>query len=69
MKTVRMALSALTIGLLGLGFIASQLAGLSGNQMKYAEQVDAAPIRMLALVLLLGAVALAFVPEREESET
>lgn len=65
MKTLRTALSAITILLLLAGYVASQLAALNGTASDYAERVDQAPIRYAALALLIAAIVLAFVRERE----
>lgn len=68
MKSLRTVLSVVSIVLLGLGYIASQIAAWNGSATEYARRVDEAPIRTLALLLLLAAVILAFVPDREGTE-
>jgi len=67
MKTVRLALSVLSVLLLLAGYLASQAAALDGTAADYAQKVDAAPIRILALVFLVAAIVLSFVREGEES--
>ncbi len=66
MKLARMLLVLVASLLLGGGFVASQLASLRGDSYSYAQRMDAAPIRYLALALLIAAVALSFVPEKED---
>ncbi|HWD38317.1 MAG TPA: hypothetical protein VG944_05675 [Fimbriimonas sp.] len=68
MKLLRLTLSIVATVLLTGGYLASQAAALQGPQeaLDYAKNVDAAPIRYLALFLLVAAIALAFVPAREE---
>ena len=68
MTNLRAALTSLVVALLALGWLRAALASMSGDAAAWAEKVDgpqAGPIRLLALVVLLGAVALAFVPDRE----
>jgi hypothetical protein len=66
MKTLRLFLSGTTIFLLLAGYCASQVAAMNGTVADYAHKVDQAPIRGLALILLLAACVLALVPERTE---
>ena len=65
MTNLRTALTTLLVALLVAGWGGAALAAMVGNAADWAVKVDAAPIRLLALVALLGAVLLAFVPERE----
>ena len=65
MKSVRTLLSIVVIGLLALGYAASQVAALGGTAAKYAAQIDSPSIQWLALLILLASVALAFVPDKE----
>lgn len=65
MKTVRYALSVLTVLLLAAGYGASQFAFFGGETAAYAQRVDQPPVRMLSLILLLAAVALAFVRDED----
>ena len=66
MKLARMVLVLVASLLLGGGFVASQMASLNGDSLAYVQRMDSAPIRYLALLLLVSAVGLSFVPEREE---
>ena len=65
MKLVRLMLGLAATALLLGGYIASQFAALNGQAAEYATKVDQAPIRYLALALLIGSIALAFLPERD----
>ncbi len=67
MKQVRLALSAKTVLLLLGGYAASVVAYPAGAA-NHAARMDSAPIRMLATVLFLMALVLAFVRDREEPE-
>ena len=66
MKLARMLLVLVASLLLGGGFVASQLASLRGDSFAYAQRMDAAPIRYLALFLLVAAIGLSFVRDNEE---
>ena len=74
MKLARLVVVAVAALLCGGGFVASQLASINGDAQNYATRMDQAPIRMLALLLLVAAIALAFVKDSsgdsgsEESE-
>lgn len=68
MKTLRVALAVASILLLGLGYAASQWAALSGTAPEYAKRVDQAPIRYLALFMLVAAVALALLKDKGEDQ-
>ena len=65
MINVRAALTVLLAALLVLGWGGAALAALGGTAADWSAKADAAPIRLLALVALLGALALALVPDRE----
>lgn len=65
MTNLRTALTALVVALLVLGWGGASRAAVRGDAADWATRADAAPIRLLALVVLIGAVALAFVPDRE----
>jgi hypothetical protein len=67
MKLARLTVSLAAILLLGGGYVASQVAVLNGQSAEYALKVDQAPIRFLALVILLAAIALAFVKDKGET--
>lgn len=74
MRTLRTALTAAALSLLCAGYAASQIAYFTGRFVDYALRVDAPPVQHLALLFLVSAVILAFIPERtdeskrEESE-
>ncbi len=68
MNTIRTALGAIIMAVLGLGYAASQRAYFAGEAPQYAEKVDTPAVRMLAMVALLVVIALAFVPRREADE-
>lgn len=68
MTNLRAAFTSLVVALLALGWLGAALAAMKGEAAAWAEKVDGAqagPIRLLALVVLLAAIALAFVPDRE----
>lgn len=54
--------------LLAGGYLASISAFFSRGTEAYSQRIDSSPVPMLALVLLLGTVVLAFIPEKEEVE-
>jgi len=63
MKLARLVVVAVAALLCGGGFVASQLASLNQDAQNYATRMDQPPIRMLALLLLVAAVGLAFVKD------
>ena len=68
MTNLRAALTSLVVAMLALGWLRAAFAAMSGEAASWAEKVDgaqASPIRLLAFVVFLGAVGLAFVPDRE----
>lgn len=69
MSTVRNVLAVLSIVLLTAGWLGAALAGIGLRAADWAVKMDgpqAGPVRLLALVLLLVAIVLAFVPAKEE---
>lgn len=68
MTNLRAALTALLAALLVLGWGGAALAAMGGTAADWAVRTDAAPVRLLALVALVGAVALAFVPDRDAAK-
>ena len=64
MKLARLLTGMAAIALLLGGFVASQFAALGGQAADYAHKIDQAPIRMLALLILVGSIILAFFPDR-----
>lgn len=67
MSTLRNALAAAVIVALGAGYAASQWAYFSGEAARYAQQVDTPQVKAVALLILVLAVVLGFIPEREEA--
>ena len=67
MKTLRAAVAVTGAILLTLGYIASQIAAIQGQgaAADYAAKVDQPSIRALALVLLVAALILSCLPDRE----
>lgn len=66
MKLARLVLSAVAVLWLLGGYLLSQYEQLLlGNPAGYAASVDVPQVRLLSVVLLVGAIALAFVPEKE----
>jgi hypothetical protein len=47
-----------------LGYLASQWAYLNGRFAEYARAVDTPAIKIMSLAIFIGAVALAFLPDR-----
>ena len=68
MRTLRTALTAAALCLLCAGYAASQIAYFQGTFMEYAAKVDTPPIQRLALLLLIAAVILALIEDRNESD-
>ncbi len=68
MKLLRNLVCLVAVLLMGGGFVASEFAALGGTAQDYAAKVDQPPIRLLALVVLVGAVALAFVRDTDTPE-
>jgi hypothetical protein len=66
MKTIRFAFAMLTVLFLGAGYVANQWQVTAGKAAEFTRQIDSPSIRLLATVVLVGSIALAFVPEKEE---
>ena len=66
MKNLRAVLSAATVLLLGLGYAGSQAAAMQGEAANWASRIDSKAVANLALVLLVAAIILSFVRDREE---
>ncbi len=66
-RMLRIALSVATVVLLFGGYLASMFASTQGTFASYAEKVDSAPIRTLALIVLVAAVGSCFL-RGEENE-
>jgi hypothetical protein len=65
MSGLRRLLSYMVLALLTLGYLASQWAALNGSASDYAARVDIPQVKLLSLALLIAALALAFIPDRE----
>lgn len=59
MQTIRTALFVMIVGLLSIGYAASQWAWLTADFESYAKKVDVPPVQHLALVALLVVVGAA----------
>ena len=66
MSKVRLALAGLTLVFLTGGFVASQLIRVNGDPTDYIHRLDASPVPMFTLILLICSVVLAFVPVGQE---
>ncbi len=69
MKLARDILGLLAIFLLGLGYLGSQWAYDTADPMRatqWAFAMDQQPIRVLATILLVGAIVCAFIPVKED---
>lgn len=61
-------MAALSLLFLGGGYLASQVAAEQGNQSVFAAQMDQPAVRMVALVLFVCAISLAFARPSEGGE-
>lgn len=68
MKTLRLALTLVSVLLLAAGSVASLASYFGGWVADYYAKIDQPSIVILALVLFLAAIGLSFVPDREEPE-
>lgn len=65
MKALRTAVGLTGALLLAGGYFASQWSFFSGDTAGYIARLDASPVPMVALAVLLAAIVLCIVPERE----
>ena len=65
MKTARLALSLVSALILGGGFLAAQWFAFEGRAPEWAQRVDQPSVIILSLAILLAAIGLAFVRDRE----
>lgn len=65
MKTLRFALSVFSIVALGVGYLASLVFSLTGRASEWATRIDNPTVSAFALLVLVAAVVLAFIPEKE----
>lgn len=63
MKLLRMALASLCVGLMTVGYYASQVAYFKGTPGEYAAKMDQPGVRYLALAVFVGAVLCALFRE------
>ncbi|CAN1493200.1 hypothetical protein MCEMSE15_00258 [Fimbriimonadaceae bacterium] len=68
MKLARMVITMMAVALLFGGFLASLSASIQGTAAEYAQKIDVPPVRMLATIIFLGALVLAFLPDKEGME-
>lgn len=66
MRSLRTALTVAALVLLSAGYAASQIAYFQGQFIEYAARVDSPPVRALSGLILLAAVVLAWIPDRDE---
>lgn len=62
----RLAVLGVTSLLCFGGYFASQYSFFQGTTGQYVKALDSSPVPMLSLLLLIGLVILAFLPERSE---
>lgn len=67
MKTLRLGLTLAAALLLTGGYLASQYSYFNGRAAEFAAKMDDPPIRWLATLLLMAAIALSFVRQEETS--
>lgn len=60
MKLARWCVIAMSLLLIGGGYLASQSAFFGGTTAEYIKALDTSPVPMLSLVLLIAVVVLAF---------
>ena len=68
MKLARMVITMMAVALLFGGFLASLSAAIQGTAAEYAQKIDVPPVRMLATIIFVGALILAFIPDKEGME-
>ena len=68
MSLLRYSLTVVVLLALAAGYAASQYAFYNGRAPDYAQAVDNPAIKILALIVLIAAIALSFVPDKGESQ-
>ena len=68
MAIARLVVIGVSTLLLGAGYLVSQASYFSGTTQAYIEGLDASPVPLISLILLVCTVVLAFVPEKGEEE-
>jgi hypothetical protein len=66
MKLLRLVLSVVSALILGGGFLLSLSFALDGRASEYAARVDQPAIVQLSLLILVAAIVLAFIPDRDD---
>ncbi len=66
MKLARLAVLGVTALLCAGGYLFSQYSFFQGTTGRYSAALDSSPVPLLSLLLLVGLVILAFLPERSE---
>lgn len=66
MKMLRLLVLGVTTFLCVGGYLASQYSFFQGTTGQYIKSLDSSPVPLLSLLLLIGLVVLAFLPERSE---
>lgn len=67
MKTIRLALTSISVLLLAGGYALSQWSFFAGNPSVYAAQMDQPAVRWLATFLLFTAIGMVFLKEEEDA--
>ena len=68
MSFLRYSLTVAALLALAAGYAASQYAFFNGRAAEYAQTVDTPFVKILALLILLVAIALSFLPDKEEPQ-
>lgn len=68
MKSLRLAVSVIGLILLAGGYFASQFAYWGGTTEAYIKGLDQSFWPLLSLALLVTAIILAFIPDKEAKE-
>ena len=68
MKRLRLAVSVIGLILLAGGYFASQFAYWGGATESYIRGLDQSALPLLSLALLVAAIILAFIPDKEAKE-
>lgn len=66
MKMARLAVLGVTTILCLGGYLASQYSFFQGTTANYVKALDSSPVPILSLVLLVGLIILAFLPQGSE---
>ncbi len=69
MKLARLLVFSVGTLLMAVGYAVSQMRFFSGTTGEYIAQLDASPVPMLSLVLLVAAVILALVPDEGSEDS